>query len=195
MLKGIVRLHDGVFGAAEGLAGNWFLPFAARLAFFAVLFFYFINSWKTKVEGGIAGFFSIRDSAYYQIVPWAVDAAGGDIAQVGLLSHLIVFAGTVAEFVLPVLIVAGLFTRVAALGMIGFVAVQTLVDVNFHGVTGDTLGALFDRFSDSLVADQRTLWAFLLLVLVVKGGGALSLDALLGRLFAGRAPGRAMAAA
>jgi putative oxidoreductase len=175
-------LHNAVFAAVERAAGEWFLPFAARLVFLAVLFFYFLNSWGTKVEGGITGFFAIKDGAYYQIVPWAVEAAGGDPAQVGFLDHLVVLAGTVAEFVLPVLIVAGLFTRVASLGMMAFVAVQTWVDVTFHGVAGDTLGALFDRFSDSLVADQRTLWAFLLAVLVVKGGGALSLDAVLSRL-------------
>jgi len=184
-------LHNAVFKAVERGAGDWFLPFAARLVFLAVLFFYFLNSWGTKVEGGITGFFSVKDGAYYQIVPWAVEAAGGEVSQVGFVNHLIVLAGSVAEFVLPVLIVAGLFTRIAALGMIVFVAVQTFVDVNFHGVAGDTLGALFDRFSDSLVADQRTLWAFLLLVLVVKGGGALSLDALLSRVTGGNPAPRA----
>lgn len=190
-LMSIRNLHNAVFGAIERAAGDWFLPLAARLAFLAVLFFYFLNSWATKVEGGVLGFFSVKDGAYYQIVPWAVEAAGGDPAQVGFLDHLVVLAGTVAEFVLPVLIVAGLFTRIAALGMMAFVAVQTWVDVNFHGVAGDTLGALFDRFSDSLVADQRTLWAFLLLVLVVKGGGAVSLDAILGRLAGSNQPMRA----
>lgn len=176
------NLHAAVFGSLERLAGDWFLPLCARTTFLAVLFFYFHNSWKTKVEGGLAGFLSVMDSAYYQIVPWAVDAAGGEISQVGFLNHAIVFLGTTAEIVLPVLIVAGLFTRAAALGMIVFIGVQSWVDINFHGVNGDTAGALFDRFSDSLVADQRTLWVFLLLVLVVKGAGAVSLDALFSRL-------------
>lgn len=183
ILRGLRHLHDGFFGSAERLAGGWLLQLAARLAFAAVLFLYFFNSWKTKTGDGLAGLLSVSDGAYYQIVPWAVEAAGGEISQVGLLSHLIVHAGTMAELLLPAMVVAGLFTRIAALGMICFVAVQSWVDLRFHGVSGDTAGALFDRFPDSLVADQRTLWAFLLLVLAVKGGGALSLDAALGRWF------------
>lgn len=175
-------LYFAVFGTLERVAGDWFLPLAARMTFLAVLFFYFYNSWKTKVEGGLTGFLSVMDSAYYQIVPWAVDAAGGEISQVGFINHAIVFLGTTAEIVLPLLIVAGLFARAAALGMIVFIGVQSWVDVNYHGVSGDTAGALFDRFSDSLVADQRTLWVFLLLVLVIKGAGAVSLDALFSRL-------------
>jgi putative oxidoreductase len=35
----------------------------------------------------------------------------------------VVVAGTLAEFILPLLIVIGLFTRLAAFGMIGFVIV------------------------------------------------------------------------
>ncbi len=178
----IRSLYLAVFNSLERLAGDWFLPLAARATFLAVLFFYFYNSWKTKVEGGLTGFLSVMDSAYYQIVPWAVDAAGGEISQVGLINHAIVLLGTTAEIVLPLLIVAGLLARAAALGMIVFIGVQSWVDINFHGVSGDTAGALFDRFSDSLVADQRTLWVFLLLVLVVKGAGAVSLDALFSRL-------------
>ena len=184
-LTGLLRRpHDLVFGSLERAAGDWFLGLAARFVFAGVLLLYFLNSWATKVEGGITGFFMVRDSAYYQIVPWAVDAAGGDISAVSLFSHLLVHAGTYGEFILPVLIVLGLFTRVAALGMIVFVAVQSYVDVTFHGVSGDTLGSLFDRFSDSLVIDQRALWVFLLLYLVVKGAGLLSLAALLSRRFA-----------
>ena len=47
-------------------------------------------------------------------------------------THIVV-AGTVAEFILPILIAIGLFTRLAALGMIGFVIVQTLTDLFGHG--------------------------------------------------------------
>ena len=89
--------------------------------------------------------------------------------------------GTYSEFVLPLLIVVGLFTRLAALGMIGFVLVQSYVDIAVHKVGSQTAGAWFDRFSDGLIWDQRTLWVFLLLYLVVKGAGLISLDALLSR--------------
>ncbi|GIL01506.1 MAG: hypothetical protein BroJett030_14050 [Alphaproteobacteria bacterium] len=172
-------LYVGLFAWLERLAADWLLGLAARFAFLAVLYFYFLASWKTKTGPGLLGAFRIEDNAYYQIVPWAVEAAGGDIAELGLASHLIVFAGTMAELILPALIVAGLFTRAAALGMIVFVIVQSWVDIRFHGVDAQTAGAWFDRFSDSLIADQRLLWGFLLLFLAVKGAGAVSLDHLL----------------
>lgn len=66
--------------------------------------------------------------------------------------------------------------------MIGFIIVQSLTDVVGHGATDDkTLGALFDRFPDAAILDQRLLWIFVLTYLVVKGAGALSVDALLRR--------------
>lgn len=174
-------LHHRLFAAVESLAGSWFTGLAARLIFAAVLFVYFFNSWTTKVEGGFPGILLVKDNAYYQIVPWAVEAAGGDVSRIGLFERLVVHAGTYAEIVLPLLIVLGLFARLAALGMTGFVAVQSFVDIRFHQVGAQTTGAWFDRFPDSLIADQRALWVFLLLVIVLKGAGGLSVDGLLGR--------------
>ena len=75
---------------------------------------------------------------------------------------------------MPLLIVAGLFTRLAALGMIGFVIVQTVVDVAFHGAT---LGMLANGLPTELI-DQRLLWVSLLAALVFAGGGVVSLDRL-----------------
>ena len=83
------------------------------------------------------------------------------------------------SFLLPTLIVLGLFTRIAALGMIGFTIVQSFVDIAYHGVDMTTVGAWFDRFSDAAILDQRALWIFLLLYLVAHGPGRCSLDALL----------------
>jgi putative oxidoreductase len=93
----------------------------------------------------------------------------------------VVFAGTVAEFILPILIVIGLFTRLASLGMIGFVIVQSLTDLFGHGGIehAETLGAWFDRIPDSLILDQRLFWVAILLILVMKGAGSLSADRLL----------------
>jgi putative oxidoreductase len=73
-----------------------------------------------------------------------------------------------------------LLTRLASLGMICFVAVMTYVDITGHGAEPETIGAPFDRLADAAIWDQRLLWCFLLLVLVVKGGGYLSLDRLFG---------------
>lgn len=179
MISKLQKLYCAIFGTISRLAKGWFLETAARLVFLAVIFFYYINSFFTKVGEGFLGFFQIQGGAYYQIVPGAMEASGGDPSAVSLISHLMVFFGTYAELILPVLIVVGLLTRAAALGMIGFMAVQTIVDIYAHGADEKTIGAWFDRFPDSLISDQRTLWVFVLLVLVIKGAGYLSLDNLL----------------
>lgn len=185
LLRPIRRLHDAVFGGLERLAGDGFLPLLARFAFLAVLYFYFLSSAQTKLGEGIFGFLNPADAAWYQIALPAVEAASGDVAQVPFLPWgLIVRLGTWAEFVLPALIVLGLFARIAALGMITFVAVQTLVDIAVHKVDAATIGAPFDRFPDALIADQRLLWLVPLAIILVKGAGALSLDRLLAKRIA-----------
>ena len=78
---------------------------------------------------------------------------------------------------LPLLIVVGLLTRLAALGMIGFVIVQSATDIVGHGAWANgTFGAWFDRASAALIADQRAFWLLALAILVLKGAGPLSLD-------------------
>ena len=69
-------------------------------------------------------------------------------------------------------------TRFAALGMIVFIVVQSVTDLIGHGALSDplVLGAWFDKAPDGIILDQRALWIFLLLVLVFKGAGPLSLD-------------------
>ncbi len=155
-------------------AQEWVLPSLARLVFAAVLLAYFWASGLTKVGDGL---FTPSLGAYAQIFPKAMEAAGFDASQMGAFRTLVVLAGTWAEFLLPVLIVLGLFTRLAALGMAGFVIVQSATDIWGHGAT---FGAWFDAASDSVIADQRALWFLLLAVLVVKGAGPLSIDRLLG---------------
>lgn len=167
----------------ETMLDGWFLGLFARLVFLAVLLPYYINSALTKFDGPL----SIADSAYYQIALPAVDAAGGDVSAVSFFPWgLMVFLGSYGEFVLPLLLVAGLFTRIAATGMIGFILVQTLTDILVHNVDATTIGALFDRFPDSVILDQRLLWIFPLAYLVVKGAGLLSLDKLLWTLWSNR---------
>ena len=162
---------------------------AARFLFAAVLLVYYLNSAATKVGEGVTGFFSVGDNAYFQILPSVVEAYGYDASQVPFFPYdLIVIAGTYSEFILPILIVLGLFTRIAALGMIGFTLVQSYVDIAFHGVDAKTIGAWFDRFSDAAIMDQRALWVFLLVYLVVKGAGAVSLDWVLGKKLLAKPP-------
>jgi len=187
-MKPLISFYNS---AALGLErqGAEVLPLLARLVFAAVLLLYFWASALTKLGPGLTGFLMPSDGAYIQIFPKTTERFGYDFGQFGLFHWAVVTLGTWAEFVLPLLIVVGLLTRLAALGMIGFVLVQSVVDVVGHGVGGETLGAVFDRASGALIWDQRLLWVFLLLVLVVKGGGALSLDRVLGRSFAPIAQG------
>ncbi len=187
MISQLVGLHNWVFSQIQKHLENWFLGLAARFVFAGVLLFYLLNSARTKVGEGVTGFFTITDNAYFQILPSVVESYDYDASQVPFFPYdIIVAAGTYSEFILPILITVGLFTRIAALGMIGFVAVQSLVDILFHGADEKTIGALFDRFSDSVITDQRSLWVFLLIYLVIRGAGAISLDHLLSRKAAAR---------
>lgn len=157
---------------------DWLLPTLARLLFAAILLMYFWISGLTKLGDGIMGIFSPSTGAYVQIFPRMMEAVGYDTDQFNLFHKLFVLAGTWAEFILPALIVLGLFTRLAALGMIGFVVLQSLTDLYGHGGWADpkVLGAWFDRFPDGVIMDQRALWIFALLVLLIKGAGPLSFD-------------------
>jgi putative oxidoreductase len=178
----VVELHNRIFGFLERAADSWLLGLFARFVFAAVLWGYFLNSARTKVGEGITGFFSIQSGAYYQIAYPAVEAAGGDISAVSFIPWgLIVLLGTYAEFILPLLLVIGLFSRIAALGMMVFIAVQTFVDVTVHQIGAEAIGSLFDRFPDAVIADQRLLWMVPLVVVALKGPGLLSIDALLAR--------------
>jgi putative oxidoreductase len=157
---------------------DWVLPTLARLVFAAVLAGYFWASGLTKLDGP----FTPSDGAYVQIFPRLMESLGYDSGQLGLFHWMVALGGAWAELVLPALIVIGLLTRPAALGMIGFIGVQSLTDIIGHKAGPETIGAWFDRISDALILDQRAFWVLLLAVLIVKGAGPLSLD----RLFAGR---------
>ena len=158
---------------ADGL-----LSTLARLIFAGVLLVYFWISGLTKLGEGVSGLIYPSVGAYAQIFPRAMEAVTYDITQLTTFHWLVVVAGTWAEFILPALIVLGLFTRLAALAMIGFIVVQSVTDLIGHGGLehAETVGAWFDRFPDGVILDQRALWVYLLLVLVIKGAGPLSLD-------------------
>ena len=162
--------------------GEWILPTLARFLFAAVLAVYFWISGLTKVGDGILGIFQPSLGAYAQIFPRVMEQIGYDVDALSLYHWAVVTAGTLAEFILPVLIILGLLTRLSAIGMIGFIVVQSLTDLIGHNKWDDSLvlGAWFDAPSNSLIMDQRSLWVFLLLVLVIKGAGPLSLDRAIG---------------
>ena len=150
------------------------LPLLARLVFAATLLPFFINSAWTKI-GSTPLLPSI--GAYAQILPQKAAALNYNPAAFSWLDWLIVMAGTYGEIILPILIVIGLMTRLAALGMIGFIFVMTFVDINGHNVMA---GLLFDRHINSVI-DHRMFWIFLLVVIAGYGAGRLSGDHLLFR--------------
>lgn len=173
-MQALISLHDRFFAALETHLAPILLPTLARVIFVATLFFYYWNSGLTKLGEGALGFLRLDMGAYIQILPRIFETAGYDASALGPVARMVVLLGTWAEFILPVLIVIGLASRLAALGMIGFVLVQTWVDIAGHGAA---LGGLFDRHSDGLI-DTRLLWLFPLIVIVLKGAGPLSVDAL-----------------
>jgi len=116
----------------------------ARLAVASV----FWRSGQTKVEG----FFVIKDNTFFLFrEEYKVPLLHPDHAA---------YMATVAEHVLPVLLVVGLATRLSALGLM----IMTLVIQIFVYPDG---------------WPEHVLWFALLLIIVARGPGALSLDHLI----------------
>ncbi|MFZ2101750.1 MAG: DoxX family protein [Oricola sp.] len=181
-LATIARLYDRIVTAMDGLLAGWFNGFAARFAFASLLLLYYLNSGWNKLGDGPLGFLHPSVGAYASILPPVFEKYGFVVEAVPFFPWgLIVVFGTLSEIALPVLIVLGLFGRIAAAGMIVFVTVQSYVDVTWHGLEEKYVGAMFDRFPDAIIFDQRMLWIFVLLMIVVNGPGKFSLDYLLAR--------------
>ena len=179
MIRFATSLTDTLDRAASAV-----MPTLARLLFLGVLFFYFWGSAMTKLGEGVSGLWTLSFGAYAQIFPKPFEALGYDASALPAAYKLIALAGTWSEIALPVLIVIGLFTRLAALGLTGFVLVQSWVDIYGHNLAKADIGAWFDNTATALIFDQRAFWIFVFLYLVMRGAGPVSLDA---RLFA-RAP-------
>jgi putative oxidoreductase len=77
-------------------------------------------------------------------------------------------AGTFGELFFPLLLVLGLFTRVAALGLF---AVNLMAVASYWHVLGS------DGYEAAL--GQHVLWGYMTAVIAVVGSGAISVDALL----------------
>lgn len=170
-----------MFHPLQRATEDWLLGLAARLVFAGVLAFGFWARGEGALGGGLAGLGDISADTYYRVLP-AFGVTTADPGQVALWPWgLLVKAMVYGSLALPVLIVIGLFTRLAALLMMGLVALDTWVLIEGRGLDSATIGHWFDADTGSLVADQRALWGFLLLYLVIRGAGALSLD----RLFMG----------
>ena len=85
-----------------------------------------------------------------------------DPSALGLWHWAVVTAGAWTEFILPLKIFIGLFKRLSALGMIGFIVVESLTNLYGHGLAGDAkfIGGWFYRIPDTMLMDQRLLWIF-----------------------------------
>jgi len=124
---------------------DWLLLLIARLGIASVFFL----SGRTKVDGIL----HITDSAY---------SLFETEYKLPLLSpNVAAHAATYAEHFFPLLLVLGLATRFAALGLLGMTLV---IEVFVYP----------DAWSTHLS------WAAILLPLVARGGGAVSLDCVLG---------------
>lgn len=175
----MIALYDRTAATLNGSA-DFILPTLARFVFAATLLIYFWNSGLTKFD---LNPFAPGVGGYAQIFPKAMEAVGYDVSQMSMFHWAVVVAGTLAEFILPLLIVIGALTRLAALGMIGFVIVQSLTDLYGHGgiAHAETLGAWFDGLPTGTILDQRAFWMVVLVTLVLKGAGPLSLDRLISK--------------
>jgi putative oxidoreductase len=118
------------------------------LSRFAVAAIFFLSG-RTKVSG----FMDIKASTYFLFSSeYALPLIDPDLAA---------RLATWSEHALPLLLVLGLATRGAALGLLGMTAVIQL-------------------FVYPAAWPTHLSWAALLMPLLVRGGGAVSLDALLG---------------
>lgn len=111
----------------------------------------FWRSARTKVEEG--SWFSISDTTYFLFEE--------EYAGVPLPSDIAAVLATVSEHLFPILLVLGLFTRFSALALLG---VTMVIQIFVYPEAWWSV---------------HMVWAALALILIVRGGGMLSLDALL----------------
>jgi putative oxidoreductase len=163
---------------AERIVHHDLLSFFVRLTVAGV----FWRSFLTKVETfGVLSYVEVINGFDIEktrvklpvlpldLKPTTIAQFRGDFALPLLPAEAAAWMATLGEFILPVLLVLGLFTRFAAAGLLVMTAViQIFV------------------FPDAWWA-THALWAALLLYLVGRGPGRLSLDAIGGRVLDGRA--------
>lgn len=184
LINTLISLHHRIFSSLDNALSDWFLGLAARLIFSSALFFYYFNSGISKLGEGLFGLFNPSAAAYAQILPPIAEAVLYDTSQIAFFPWtIIVIFGTIAEIILPLLILFGLVTRLASVAFIGFIAVQTYVDIAFHGIEAETIGAVFDQVHNSEILDYRLMWMLPLILLILKGPGKASLDYVLGKIF------------
>lgn len=201
IIGGLVGLHNAIFRGIEAALSNWLLGLTARVVFAATLMQFFWNSALTKVtprgdDVSFLDYFTVEPNAFAQIAPLAYEEVFFNANDLGLEYWIMAYAGTYAEFALPLLVLIGLFTRLSSLGMLGFIGMMTWVDVTGHfrpfslevwfdGIPAHQTARLpeLERAADLAVMDERLMWLFPLIYLALRGPGWISLDFLFGRMF------------
>ena len=138
-------LYNQLVDAVQRLLGESLLCLVARLGIAAVFFM----SGRTKVEG------------FLTLTPSTFELFRTEYVLPLIPPHIAAYLATYAEHLFPLLLVLGLFTRGAALALLG----MTLV---------------IEIFVYPDAWPTHLSWAGLLLLLVARGGGAWSLDRVLG---------------
>lgn len=154
MLQSLTRRYDRVVAGLSGPVAESIALVFVRLALAGI----FWMSGRTKVEEGTL--LSVSENAIYQF-------SEEPFSNVPLLpSDMAAYLTTYAEHILPILLVLGLFTRLSSLALLGM-----------------TLVIQFFVFPEAWW-QVHILWVALAMVLIVRGGGVLTLD----RLLVGRRP-------
>ncbi|MCH4152234.1 MAG: DoxX family protein [Sphingobium sp.] len=153
MTRAFTSLYGHATALAERLLPESLLLLVARLGVASIFFL----SGRSKVEG----WFTITDGTF--------DLFATEYALPLLPPHVAAYAATISEHLFSGLLVLGLCTRGAALGLLG----MTLV---------------IEIFVYPDAWPTHLSWAGLLLPLIARGGGALSLDRIFRGIWRTRAP-------
>ncbi|TRD11755.1 DoxX family protein [Erythrobacter insulae] len=156
-MSGIVTMYNRLVGLLSGTIVESIAQLFARIALAGI----FWRSYKTKVVEGT--WLKIDETQYFIFE--------NEFSGLPIPTDLAVPMATYSEFLFPILLVLGLFTRFSALALMGMAVVIQLF------VFPDA--AHFFGWAITVLA----LGAFL----VSRGGGAISLDAITARFMAPKA--------
>ncbi len=157
----------------------------ARAGFAAVLLPWFVIGGLTRIAGlslsvgPAAGIWPLSLGAYYTFLPGVM--AGNGVPSTA--EHAFVLVMTLAELVLPVMVVAGMAGRLSATLLILHVWIRA-------AAAGELFrpGRLFDASPFDPGPDQVLLWSLVLLPVAIQGAGPFSFDGLVAYLRKRRIP-------
>lgn len=151
-MKTLISLYSGAASLAERWLTDSFLLIVARFGAGAI----FLLAGRAKVEG------------WFTITGGTFDLFATEYALPLIPPNIAAYAATISEHTFSILLLLGLCTRGAALGLLGM-----------------TLVIQFFVYPDAW--PTHLSWAGLLLPLIAKGGGTFSLDYLIARKLGARA--------